>query len=141
MFNIDEAYRKYYNDNSIAESFSFLTEDDIIKIFKNIILEVPILVFCNDRQILTGFIENFLGLLSPFNYILPTVSILPNKFFGIINAEPKFFFGINQNYNSNFFEENNIDIDKNMIVVNIDTINKSECRVKEIKKALKKLII
>ena len=116
----------------MEECFSFFQVDDIIKIFKYILLEVPILFFCSEKSILSTFIENFLGLLSPFKYILPNISILPNKFYGLINSEPKFLFGINEKYSSDFFKANNIDIDKNIIVVNIDVENRTESKIEEI---------
>ena len=74
LFNINESYIKFYNTISMEECFSFFLVDDIIKIFKYIILEVPILFFCSEKTILSAFIENLLGLLSPFTYILPNVS-------------------------------------------------------------------
>ena len=134
LFNINEAYIKFYNTISMEDCFSFFQVDDIIKIFKYIILEVPILFFCSEKTILSAFIENFLALLSPFNYMLPNVSILPNKFYGLINSEPKFLFGINEKYNQNFFKKNNIDIDKNIIVISIDAENKTESKIEEIMK-------
>ena len=134
LFNINEAYIKFYNTISMEDCFSFFQVDDIIKIFKYIILEVPILFFCSEKSILSAFIENFLGLLSPFNYILPNISILPTKFYGLINSEPKFLFGINEKYSPNFFKLNNIDIDKNIIVVSIDAENRAESKIEEIMK-------
>ena len=131
LFNAHESYIRFYNTNPIEEIFSFFQVDDIIKIFKYIILEVPILFFCSKKSILSLFIENLLGLMSPFNYILPNVSILPNKFYGLINSEPKFLFGINEKYQPNFFKNNNIDIDKNIIVVNIDAENRTESKIEE----------
>ena len=132
LFNINEAYIKFANTISMEECFSFFQVDDIIKIFKYIILEIPILFFCSEKSILSTFIENFLAILSPFKYILPNVSILPNKFYGLINSEPKFLFGVNEKYNSQFFKINNIDIDKNIIVVSIDAENRTESKIEEI---------
>jgi hypothetical protein len=132
LFNVNEAYIKFDHTISMEECFSFFQVDDIIKIFKYILLEVPILFFCSEKSILSTFIENFLGLLSPFKYILPNISILPNKFYGLINSEPKFLFGINEKYSSDFFKANNIDIDKNIIVVNIDVENRTESKIEEI---------
>ena len=73
-----------------------------------------------------------MGLLSPFKYILPNISILPTKFYGLINSEPKFLFGINEKYSPNFFKENNIDIDKNIVVVKIDVDNRTDSKIEEI---------
>ena len=132
LFNVNEAYIKFYNTISMEECFSFFQVDDIIKIYKYILLEIPILFFCSEKTILSTFIENFLGLLSPFKYILPNISILPTKFYGLINSEPKFLFGINEKYSPNFFKENNIDIDKNIVVVKIDVDNRTDSKIEEI---------
>ena len=99
LFNINQAYIRYYNTFSLEECFSFFSTDDIIRIYKNILLEVPILFFCSEKRYLSIFIENLLGLLSPFNYVLPNVTILPKRFYGFINSEAKFIFGINEVYN------------------------------------------
>ena len=69
-----------------------------------------------------------------YSTILPNISILPNKFYGLINSEPKFLFGINEKYTPNFFKLNNIDIDKNIIVVSIDVENRAESKIEEIMK-------
>ena len=131
LFNINESYIKFYNTISMEECFSLFQADDIIRIFKHIMLEVPVLFFCKEKYILSAFIENFLGLLSPFSYILPNVSILPSKFYGLINSEPKFLFGINEEYSKDFFKKNNIDIDKNIVVVIVNPKNSSECKIDE----------
>ena len=134
LFNINESYIKFYNTNSFEECFSFFQADDIIKIFKYILLEIPILFFCTHKEYLSKFIQNFLSFLSPFNYVLPNIEILPEKFYGLINSEPKFIFGINEFYDSNFFKNNNIDIDKNIVVVNLNVDKRTESFIEEIMK-------
>ena len=134
LFNINEANLRYDNTISFEECFSFFQIDDIIRIYKYILLEIPILFFCQKKEYLSNFIENLLGLLSPFKYELPNVAILSKKFYGFINSEPKFIFGINEKYKPQFFAKNNIDIDKNIVVVNIDTENKTESKIEEILK-------
>ena len=132
LFNINEAYFRFDNTISFEDCFSFFQVDDIIRIYKYILLEIPILFFCSNEEILSNFIENLLGFLSPFNYVLPNISILSEKFYGLINSEPKFIFGINEKYESSFFKDNNIDIDKNIIVVSINDNNKTESKIEEI---------
>ena len=80
---------------AMIDIFHHFTEENIIKIFKNIIFENPILFFCDDKQLLSNVIEGFLNILSPFKYILPYITILPSKFFGLIHSQDKFIFGIN----------------------------------------------
>ena len=134
LVNINEAYLRYDNTISFEECFSFFQVDDIIKIFRYILLEIPVIFFCQEKEILSNFIENLLGFLSPFKYELPNISILSKKFYGLINSEPKFIFGVNEKYQPNFFKENDIDIDKNIIIIAIDTENKTESKIEEILK-------
>ena len=134
LFNINEVNLRYDNTISFEECFSFFQVDDIIRIYKYILLEIPIIFFCQQIEYLSNFIENLLGLLSPFKYEFPNIAILSKKFYGLINSEPKFIFGINEKYRQDFFRENSIDIDKNIIVVYIDTDNKTESKIEEISK-------
>ena len=132
LYNIDEANLRYDNTISFEDCFSFFQVDDIIRIYKYILLEIPIIFFCQRKEYLSNFIENFLGFLSPFKYEFPNIAILPKKYYGFINSEPKFIFGINEKYTPDFFIKNNIDIDKNIVVVYIDTDNKTESKIEEI---------
>ena len=132
LFNYKERnLRVYYTDNISILFDCFSSIDDIIKIFKYIILEIPILFFCENKTILSSIIEIFISLLSPFEYVLPYISILPKKNYGFISTEKKFLFGINEKYNKNFFMMNDIEIDKNIIIVNLNK-NKNETKIEEI---------
>ena len=116
---------------SLYPIFSNFTEEEVIKIFKYIILEIPILFFSEDIELLTKIIEGFLSILSPFEYVQPHISVLPSKFYGIINTEYKFIFGINENYSPDFFKNNNILLDKTIIAVHF--LNQ-KAKIEEIKK-------
>ena len=118
----------------LSSLFIYFTEEEIIKIYKYIILELPILFFSDNLEILSKIISGFLNLLSPFEYVQPHIFILPSKFYGIINIEDKFIFGINENYNIDFFKNNNITLDKIMIIINISPLNK-KAKIEEIKKS------
>ena len=109
----------------------YFNEEDMIKIIKYIILEVPVLFFSENIELLTQTIQGFLSLLQPFTYVQPHVSVLPSKFYGIINNESKFIFGVCENYSSNFFKNNNIILDKTIIVVNL--LN-NKPKIEEVKK-------
>ena len=113
-------------DYSLIETFSFFTVEDIVKIFKYIILEIPILFFNQNIGVLSMVIEGFLSLLLPFKYVLPYTTVLPNKYYRLINNEPKFIFGINKEYNPDFFKKNDILLDKTIIVVILKTNKKSK---------------
>ena len=57
LCNIDEMNIKYSADMPINEIFTYFNSaDDIIRIFKYIIFEIPILIFSNDRSFLSSFI-------------------------------------------------------------------------------------
>ena len=115
----DENLKISFTHNLTYIFYSF-KEDDILKILKYILLEVPIIFFCEDMNRLTSTIENFLSLISPFKYVHPYISILPQKFYGFISVEKKFIFGINQKYNKYFFQMNEIEIEKNIVIVYFD---------------------
>ena len=117
VFNIKEAYIKHYQSLSFGECFNFFNSEDILRIFKYMVLEIPLLFFSKDRGALTLFVDNFITLLNPFVYILPHISILPNELYGLINSEQKFIFGINEEFSNKFFEDNNIELDKSIVVI------------------------
>ena len=128
-----EPYIKYYQSLSLGECFNYFPSvDDILKIFRYMLLEIPLLFFSKDKSALSLFVNNFLSLLNPFVYVLPHIAILPNELYGLINSEPKFIFGINENYNKNFFVENNIDLDKSIVVVSLNSEKKNESYISEI---------
>ena len=131
VYNLKEAYIKNYQSLSFGEFFNYFSVDDIIRIFKYMILEIPLLFFSKDKGALSLFVDNFLSLLNPFVYVLPHISVLPNELYGLINSEPKFIFGINESYTDNFFADNNIDLDKSIVVVNIKTDKKNESKIIE----------
>ena len=133
LFNIKERNLRLYYTNSALVIFNYFIIDDILRIFKYIILEIPILFFCEDKSILSSFIETFISLLSPFKYVFPYISLLPKKLYGLISTERKFLFGINEEYNSDFFEKNDIEMEKNIIVISINAIKK-EGKIEEVYK-------
>jgi hypothetical protein len=98
QFNIEEMNINYYSNLSMFKIFKIFNKEEIIRIFRYILYEIPILFFSEDASILSIFTDIFLTLLSPFKYIFPHVSILPKKLYGLINSEQKFIFGINEEY-------------------------------------------
>ena len=120
VYFIKDPFIKFYRTRCLEELFSYFSVDDILKIFKYILLEIPILFFSADKNDLSLFVDNFLPLLSPFRYVLPNISILPSELYGLINSEPKFVFGINEEYTPTFFDDNNIDLDKSIVIINLN---------------------
>ena len=117
---------------SLSNIFLYFSEEEAVKIFKYLLLEIPILFFSENIEILSQTIQGFLSLLQPFSYVLPNSTVLPSKFYGIINTEYKFFFGIGENYTPDFFKNNNILLDKTIIVVNFTKGKKA--KFEEVKK-------
>jgi len=135
-FDIKDYYLNNSYDLDMREIFNIISEEDVIKIFKNIIYEVPILFFSGEKEVLSNVIEGFLNILSPFKYVLPSITVLPTKYFGFIHSQDKFIFGINQQYDKDFFKKNNIIINKNITIIILDKLNsKSEIREETVKKA------
>ena len=133
-FEIYDPLNSFMNNTEniyLYQLFCLFTEEEVIKIFKYIILEIPILFFNENIEILTGIITGFLSLLEPFEYVQPHISVLPSKFYGIINTEYKFIFGINENYSPDFFKKNNIILDKSIIAV---YFSNQKAKIEEIKK-------
>ena len=138
-YNIKEAYIKNENSLSLGELFNYFTPEDIMKIFKYILLEIPILFFSKEKDVLSLFIDNLISLLNPFFYVLPHISLLPHELYGLINSEQKFIFGINEVYLNTFFEDNNIDLDKSIVIIQLDSMKKNESKIIEIMKKIEEV--
>ena len=134
-FSVYDPLNCFMNDKysiPLSNLFLHFNEEETVKIFKYILLEIPILFFSENIELLSQIIQGFLSLLQPFSYVLPNATILPSKFYGIINTEYKFFFGIGENYSPDFFKNNNILLDKTIIIVNFTKGKKA--KIEEVKK-------
>ena len=108
--------------------FNFSIED-IIDIYKSLLLEAPVLFFCTKKEVLTNVFETFMYLLHPFKYQNPHVSILPDINAGIIEMAPSFAFGINHEWvnpgnkdkKQTYFQKFNLNIiNKKILICDID---------------------
>ena len=103
-----------YNSHSYRYHLIFLFNiDDIMEIYKSLLLEIPIIFFSEDKEKLTNIVQSFLELLSPFKYQYPNIAILPEDNLGIIDHAKSFCLGINNEWinkekNINFFERKSI---------------------------------
>ena len=103
-----------YNFHSYRYQLIFIfSVENIIEIYKSLLLEIPLIFFSNDKDKLTNIVSTFLELLSPFQYQYPNVAILPEDNLGIIEHSKTFVFGINQEWinaknGENFFAKKNI---------------------------------
>ena len=128
---INELNINYFSNISLKKLFKLFSVEDIIRIFRYILYEIPILFFSNSKFLLSIFVNTFLTVLSPFKYIFPHVAVLPNKLYGLINSEKKFIFGINELYQEDFFEKNNIELNKTLIIISVDTTKNTQGKIEE----------
>ena len=105
-----------------SQLMHFFQIDDIFEIIKWIILEVPILFFCENIKDLTYTIEGISSLIYPFEYSYPIVSILPEINYPLISIKKHFIFGINYKYSKDIFSQKGINIQNHnlLIVVKIE---------------------
>ena len=93
---------------------------DIITIYNYLFLEGRILFFSQDIEILNTYIFGFLSLLYPFQYQYQIVTILPEKNFEIIESITPFIAGINQSYETDFFDKRGYTLSDSILVIDID---------------------
>ena len=92
----------------------------IFDILKFVILEVPVIFFCQDKLILCNTVKAFEEILFPFTYPFPVIEILPKVYYKSLEKLSTFLVGINQKYSNDFFEENDINLnDKEYVIVNL----------------------
>ena len=97
--DIDFLLREFnqYNFSSCPFQTIFkFSSTSILSIYKGLLLEIPILFFSKNKELLTNTIESFLSLIYPFEYQYPHISILPDSHSGLIETEKCFVFGINE---------------------------------------------
>ena len=96
-------------------NYSILTKyfriKEIFEIIKHILLEEPILFFCEDVHVLTYIIEGFISLLYPFEYQYPVVSVLPEENYSFVSLFKHFIFGINYKYADEVILKKGISLD------------------------------
>ena len=100
--------------------FTLLSIRNVFDILKYIILEVPVIFFCQDKYILSNVVKSFEEILLPFTYPFSVIPILPKTYFKSLEKLSCFIAGINQKYSKDFFEVNNINLnDKDYIIVTL----------------------
>ena len=127
-FRLPELNQYHGNSYKYQTIFNFGI-DDIIDIYKSILLEVPILFFCSKKEILTNIFESFMTLIRPFEYQNPNVAILPDTNAGIIEMAKSFVFGINHEWvipgnmdkKQTYFQKFNLNIiNKKILICDVD---------------------
>ena len=111
--NISYNLSLFFNENNIIH---------IMKAYKCLLLEIPILFFSKDITLLTTVTEGLNILLYPFEYQYPFISVLPVNSYSLIEASHCYCLGINETYKKNFFKGNNLEIDdKTIAIVDLDS--------------------
>ena len=108
------------SNSDIKMLFNIIKPNKAIHILKYIILEIPVIFFCQNKYTLANIIKSFEEILFPFTYPYPVITILPKTYYKSLENLNCFLAGINQKYTNDFFEINNINLnDKDYVVVSL----------------------
>ena len=131
-FNLSE-FNQYNSRSYPFQSIFKFSPLNILSIYKGILLEIPILFFSSNKELLTNIIESFLNLIYPFECQYPHISILPDSHSGLIEIEKSYVFGINhkleiivnkeeKTFFPSYFLDNNLNlINRAFMLCDIDT--------------------
>lgn len=100
--------------------FTVFELEQILEIFKNVMLNSRIVFFSSNICLLTPIVLSSISLVYPFTYPFNVVSILPRDAYSLIDNISSVIVGINETYYDNFFEKNGIDISDMILVVDVD---------------------
>jgi len=126
-FRLAELNQCLISSFKLQSIFNFYVED-IIDIYKSLLLEVPVLFFCGKKELLTNIYESFMQLMRPFEFQGPHCAILPDMNAGIIEMSKTFVFGINQEWvvpgnkeKKSYFQKFNLNIiNKKILICDVD---------------------
>ena len=112
-------------ENNLINFNSRINFKTKLEVFKHILFCSKLLFFSTDLNILSETILSFLVLLYPFKYPFQASSLVHKDTYDILGCFTPFMFGINEPYNENFMEENDINTDDmNILMVDLDNIEK-----------------
>ena len=100
--------------------FTIFNINQILEIFRYLMLNTKIIIFSQDIKNLTPIILSLLSLLYPFKYPYTVVSVLHKEAYAIIDNITPVLVGINEKYSENFFKNFDIDINDFTLVINMD---------------------
>ena len=110
-------------NTNLSKIFTDLSLNNILEIYKYLLYETKLVFFSEDLYTLTNMILSFVFLLSPFKYQFQIVSVLPSNLYKFLETISPFIFGINEKYNDNFMNQNNIIIEDTICFIDIDNDN------------------
>ena len=93
-----------------------------VETIKHILLGSKILFFSTTLTTISDTILSFLSLIFPFKYPFQVSSYLHKNNYRIIESISPFIIGINEEYNENFFEKNDITLEgMNVLVIDLES--------------------
>ena len=100
--------------------FMFFTVEEIVDIYRYIMLESRVLFFSKEVDLLNPFVWGMLSMLYPFRYQYQVITILPPKNFETLESITPFIAGINRTYADGFFKEAELTLSDDIVIVDID---------------------
>lgn len=95
--------------------------EQIFEIYKHLLLETRLIFFAKDMALLAPIIHGFISLAYPFKYPYNFITVIPEENFPILDNITPFVFGINEEYEKNFFKKHKLDISQfSYLVIDID---------------------
>ena len=110
----------FYINFEFEKLFINFNIQQILVIFQYLMLGIKTVFFSSEIENLTPIILSSLVLLFPFKFPFPVVSVLPKESYNLIDNITPEVLGINERYYSDFFRNNDIYINDDLLVVNID---------------------
>ena len=108
-------------DIDLRNFYSLLSLDNQIEVLKHLLYGSKIIIFSENINNITETMISFLFLLFPFKYPFYITSLLNRNNYNIIESVSPFFVGINEAYNPEFFNDNDINIEGiDFLIVDLD---------------------
>ena len=108
-------------DIDLRNFYSLLSLDNQIEVLKHLLYGSKIIIFSENINNITETMISFLFLLFPFKYPFYITSLLNRNNYNIIENVSPFFVGINEAYNPEFFNDNDINIEGiDFLIVDLD---------------------
>ena len=108
-------------DIDLRNFYGLLSLDNQIEVLKHLLYGSKIIIFSENINNITETMISFLFLLFPFKYPFYITSLLNKNNYNIIESVSPFFVGINEAYNPEFFNDNDINIEGiDFLIVDLD---------------------
>lgn len=100
--------------------FCLLSTEQIVEIYRYLLLETRIIFFSANIQYLGPTIHSFIQLLFPLKYSFTYISVLPSENINFVESPSPYVIGINQSFTQDFFFNNEDIYEFNFVVVDLD---------------------